>query len=92
MTPRIVDGIDAGGKDVQAYVAILLQECSQFLGTIVTGGPGDETGEPVALIPVQIPRTDLFQEVELCMAGFPWLIPTLRRRGRQASCPLLCMG
>ena len=90
MAPKTVVGIDAGGKDVQAYVAVLLQECSQFLGTIVTGAPGDETGEPVVLIPVQIPRTDLSQEVELCMAAFLWLTQTLQRRGRQASCPLLC--
>lgn len=92
MAPKTVVGIDAGGKDVQAYVVVLLQECSQFLGTIVTGAPGDETGEPVVLIPVQIPRMDLSQEVELCMAGFLRLIQTLQRRGRQASCPLLCRG
>lgn len=92
MAPKTVVGIDAGGKDVQAYVVVLLQECSQFLGAIVTGAPGDETGEPVVLILVQIPRTDLSQEADLCMAGFLQLIQTLQRRGRQASCPLLCRG
>ena len=66
MAPKTAVGIDAGGKDVQAYVAVLLQECSQFLGAIVTGAPGDETGEPVVLILVQIPRTDLSQEADLC--------------------------
>lgn len=77
---------------MQAYVGVLLQERSQVVGTTVTGTPGDETGEPVVLILVQIPRTNLFQEVELRMVGSLRLIRTLQKRGRHASCPLLCTG
>lgn len=77
--------IDAGGEDVQAHVAVLPQEISQFLGTGITRGPGDETGEPVVQVPVQIPRTDPVQEVALCMAGPPWFVSTLHRRGRKVD-------
>ena len=77
IAPKTVAGIEAGGKDAQAYVAVLLQERSQVVGTRVTGTPGDETGEPVVLILVQIPRTDLFQAVELRMVASLWLIRTL---------------
>ena len=85
--PSLVTGeaVDAGGEDAQAHVAVLPQECSQVLGTGMTGGPGDETGEPVVQLLVQIPRTDPVQEVELRMAGLPWLVSTLHRRGRKVD-------
>lgn len=85
--PSLITGasIDAGGKDVQAHVAVLPQESSQFLGTGMTRGPGDETGEPVVQPLVQIPRTDPVQEVALRMAGHPWFVSTLHRRGRKVD-------
>lgn len=59
--------IDAGGADAQLHVGVLSQECSQILGTVMTGAIGDVTGDPVLRTLVQRPRWDLVQEAHLCM-------------------------
>lgn len=71
--PKLISGfdaMDASSKDVQLHVAVLAQEFHQVIGTVWAGAPGDETGDSVLLLLVQVPGTDLIQEAQLCMA---WL-------------------
>lgn len=74
--------IDAGGEDAQAQVAVLAQERSQFAGTVGAGAPGDETGDPVVLLRVQLPGRDQPQEAPLCVAAGLLCVSALRTEER----------
>lgn len=62
-------GIEAGGEEAQAHVAVLLQELSHGLRTVSAGAPGEKAGDPIAELRVQVPGLDLLQQAGLRVAG-----------------------
>lgn len=65
----LLSGIEAGGEELQAHVAVLLQEPSHLLGTLSAGAPGEKAGDPIVKLRVQVPGLDLLQQVALRVAG-----------------------
>ena len=66
---RMVSAIvEAGGKDAQLDVPVLLHEVSHLPGTVRAGAPGYEPGDTVILVRGQ-PEAEPIEEAEFCVAA-----------------------
>lgn len=80
MLPAPVE-IQAGGKEPQADVGMVLDKHSQFLRTAGAGAPRQVAGDFKSLGPVQLQCPDMVNKPDFCMALFLGRVPDREKRG-----------